>query len=92
MCKNGVCVCVPGQYPVRESVGVELSGQSRFPELFKQPNQIMGIQLKRLPFKREITHITCVPYTVYDYTQDIQRMTQFISFVLMRMENAAPQK
>lgn len=51
MCQICVCVCVPGQYPVRESVGVELSGQSRFPELFKQPNQIMGIQLKRLPFK-----------------------------------------
>lgn len=75
MCKNGVCVCVPGQYPVRESVGVELCGQSRFPELFKQPNQIMGIQLKCFPFKREITHITHVPYTGYDNTKEIQQMT-----------------
>lgn len=67
-------LCVPREYPVRESVGVELSGQSRLPELFKQPNQIMGIQLKRLPFKREITHITRVPHAGYDYTQDIQRI------------------
>lgn len=68
LCRNCVCmcVCVPGQYPVRESVGVELSGQSRFPELFKQPNQIMGIQLKRLPFEREITHIIRVLYTGYE--------------------------
>lgn len=72
MQKLCVCVCVPGQYPVRESVGVELSGQSRFPELFKQPNQIMGIQLKRLPFEREIPRIKYVQYTGYDYTQDIK--------------------
>lgn len=58
-----MCVCVPGQYLVGKPVGVELSGQSWFPELFEQPNQIMGIQLKRLAFKREKTHILHMLHT-----------------------------